>query len=336
MPLLFVKCAPVAKKYKLSVILSCFAVLYGFLIKTALYPELPSPSLPLILYSNQNRDDLRLVLKTSFSKASQSIDLWMYAATDPLLLQQLQRKALQDVHVTLRFDKRGGTPPLPLSLHPTPVKAKGLMHCKIVITDDNTVFIGSANMTTSSLQLHDNLSIGLYHSGVAHFLKSPSESTYSFQIDNSSMQGLIWLLPNLKALTAIEKKIDAACSSIFIAMFTLTQTHLVDALIRAHKRGICVTLALDRYTARGASKKAVKKLQDAGVTIYFSAGLPLLHHKWALIDQNHLILGSTNWTQAAFQKNDDILLFLDNLTKPLQKQLSSLVSVIKMESKAAI
>lgn len=326
----------VAKKSKLTVIFCCFAVLYSFLIRAALSPELPSPSSPFILYSNQTRDDLQLILKKSFSEAHHSIDLWMYAATDSLLLEQLKKKALQGVQVTLRFDKRGGTPSLPSCLHPTLLKSKGLMHRKIVILDDNIVFLGSANMTTSSLQLHDNLSVGFYHPGIAHFLKSPSQNTYSFQIDHSKMQGRLWLLPDLKALSAIEQQINEATSSIFMAMFTLTQNHLIDALIRAHQRGVSVSVALDRYTARGASRKAVTKLLEAGMDVYFSAGLPLLHHKWALIDNKQLILGSTNWTKAAFQKNDDLLLFLNDLSKPLQKQMESMISAIKMESNRAI
>lgn len=250
----------------------------------------------------------------------------MYAATDSPLLDQLQNKAENGTLVSIHFDKRGGTPPLPDSLHPHTVKSKGLMHRKIIILDDQTVFLGSANMTTSSLQLHDNLSVGIYDPKMAQFLKSPSEKTYRFET------GLLWLLPDPNALSEIEHKIDTAHSSIFIAMFTLTQTDLIDALIRAKARGIDVKLAIDRYTARGASKKAVEKLSSAGVEIFLSAGLPLLHHKWAYIDQEELILGSTNWTEAAFRKNDDVLLFLNPLPKPIKSQIESIIYAIQMES----
>lgn len=256
----------------------------------------------------------------------------MYAATDTLLLEQLKKRARDGIHISLHYEPRGGTPALPDSLHPHPLKSKGLMHRKIVIADDQLIFLGSANMTTSSLELHDNLSIGLYHPGVSLFLKSPTQKTYSFQLAHSNINGLLWLLPDPLALTEIEKQIDEAQSSIFIAMFTFTQDRLIDALISAHKRGVCVTLALDRYTARGASRKAVKRLTDAGIEIIVSAGLPLLHHKWAYIDQKQLILGSTNWTEAAFRKNEDVLLFLRNLPTPFQKQVESLLSTIRMES----
>ncbi len=315
-----------ARKYKLLVLLLSFAALYAFLIKAALTPSLPSPTSSLILYSNQNRDDLRLIFKKSFDQALRSIDIWMYAATDSLLLAQLEKKAESGINVAVHFDKKGGTPPLPSSLHPHVVKSKGLMHRKIVILDDHTVFLGSANLTTSSLQLHDNLSVGIYDPNMARFLKSPTSKTYSFT------NGLLWLLPDPKALTEIEKRIDSATSSIFIAMFTLTQKNLIAALIRAKERGVDVQLAIDRYTARGASKKAVHDLASAGIKIYLSSGLPLLHHKWAYIDNSTLILGSTNWTKAAFHKNDDLLLFLHSLPKSAISQIESIISAIKLES----
>ncbi|MGH2611481.1 MAG: phospholipase D-like domain-containing protein, partial [Rhabdochlamydiaceae bacterium] len=85
-------------------------------------------------------------------------------------------------------------------------------------------------------------------------------------------------------------------------------------------------------TAYGASKKAVQKLSSAGIEIFLSSGLPLLHHKWAYIDHKELILGSTNWTEAAFRKNEDVLLFLKPLSKPVQSQIESIISAIQMES----
>ncbi len=302
----------------------CFAALYGFCIKAALSPTLPSPSCPLLLYSNQSRDDLRLILKKCFANARYSIDLWMYAVTDSLLLSQLEKKAAENVKVSIYFDKRGGTPSLPSSLHPHQMKSKGLMHRKIVLLDESIVILGSANMTTSSLQLHDNLSVGIYDPQMAQFIKSPSSKTYLFP------QGLLWLLPDPNALQEIQARIDAARSSIFIAMFTLTQTDLIQALIRAKKRGVHVILALDRYTAQGASKKAFEACAAAGIEIYLSSGIPLLHHKWAYIDQEELILGSTNWTEAAFRKNEDVLLFL-KLPPPLQSKIKSIASAIYSE-----
>jgi phosphatidylserine/phosphatidylglycerophosphate/cardiolipin synthase-like enzyme len=324
------------KKPRLLLFAIVCAVLYSFLIKTALYPSLPTVQNPCILYSNQKRDDFRLVLKKAFELSHQSIDIWMYAITDHLLLKQLESKARQGTYVHLYFDKKGGTPSLPDSLHPKVVKSKGLMHRKIVILDEKMFFIGSANMTTSSLQLHDNLSIGIYHKEAAMFLKSPAAKSFKFGFHQQEMKGILWLLPDLKALEEIQSKLDNAKESIFVAMFTLTQKDLIQKLIRAHERGVKVIVALDRYTASGASKKSIEMLMQSGVQVLVSSGLPLLHHKWAYIDRDIFIMGSTNWTEAAFRKNDDILLFLEHLTPSVQHALDRLASTIQIESKRQI
>jgi phosphatidylserine/phosphatidylglycerophosphate/cardiolipin synthase-like enzyme len=317
----------VAKKSRLFIASLLLAALYAFLIRAALCPSLPSPHQPLLFYSNQKRDDLRLVLKRAFKQAQKSIDITMYAITDPELLLQLEKKSQQGTAIHL-FHDRHNTPSTSLSA--TPIKTKGLMHRKIVVIDNSQIFLGSANLTTSSLLLHDNLTLGFYHPALAHFLQNPYPPSFHFTIDNQPAE--IWLLPAPGALEALLKALQNARSSIFVAMFTLTHPDLLQALVDAQRRGITVTVALDRYAARGASKKAVDFLRFHHIPLLFSQGLQLLHHKWAYIDRSSLILGSTNWTKAAFTKNQDCLLFLHHLNIKQLKLFDRLCDTIQSES----
>lgn len=308
---------------KSSLYLFVIAALYIALLGAAFYTPLPSP---IALYSNQQRDDLRLCLKSLFQKARSSIDITMYAVTDEELLKKLHQKAREGVTVSIRHDR---STPLN-SPYAIPIKAKGLMHRKIVLIDNRYVILGSANLTTSSLLHHDNLSLGLDHPPLAAFLKHPTSTTFDFQIEKQ--KGKVWLLPDRRALSYLQEQLHRAQTSVFIAMFTLTHPELLQTLIDLHQRGVAVTVALDRYAARGASKKAVQLLQSKGVPLLLSQGLQLLHHKWAYIDRKTIILGSTNWTKAAFSKNEDCLLFLDDLKKREQKQMDRLCRTIALES----
>jgi cardiolipin synthase A/B len=316
------KCELVARRYKLLSLL-LLAALYCVLIRAALDPPLPNP---ITFYSNQNRDDLRLVLKKIFAMARSSIDITMYAATDEELLQKLHQKAAQGLAVRIRHD-----PSTPLnSPLAEPIKTRGLMHRKIVVIDDRYVLLGSANMTTSSLLMHDNLSVGFDHPQLARFLKNPSSTSFDFTIQNQRAK--LWLLPDPQALPFLQQQLRTAQTSIFIAMFTLTHPALLQTIIEAHQRSISVTVAVDHYAARGASKKAVQLLQSKGISVIFSQGLQLLHHKWAYIDRQKLVLGSTNWTKAAFTKNQDCLLFIDDLSADQRKLFDQLSSTIVLES----
>jgi phosphatidylserine/phosphatidylglycerophosphate/cardiolipin synthase-like enzyme len=261
----------------------------------------------------------------------------MYTLTDNLILKWLKKQADHQVKITLYFDPSAGHIESSPNFEAIPLKTQGLMHKKILIIDDTLVFLGSANMTTSSLLLHDNLTVGLYSPQLAQFLKGPihhqphiprhkqpSHPPFIFQAGEQPAE--LWLLPNKQgdALKRLIHELESASQTIFISMFTLTHQDLIQSLISAKKRGVDVVLCIDFYAGRGASKGALAKLKQENIPIFFSQGQQLLHHKWAFIDNHTLILGSTNWTKAAFTKNHDCLLFLKELSSSQQSYLKRL------------
>ncbi|MBS0628868.1 MAG: hypothetical protein JSS30_01430 [Verrucomicrobia bacterium] len=246
----------------------------------------------------------------ALKRANQSISLQIYELSDPSILALLQKKHERGIEVKIFHDKKRT---LPKGLPAQPVKSKGLMHRKILVIDGALVLLGTANFTTQSLKMHDNLILGLWHPELATTLKG----TYTL----GTIQIGCYLLPEMSgpAITALGEAIEGAKQTIQVAMFTLTHPDLVGKLANAQKRGVKVTVAIDRYTAMGASKKAVEQLQEAGAEILLNQGSQLLHHKWAIIDSKTLVLGSANWTAAAFAKNHDCLLILENLPPSEQK-----------------
>ena len=116
------------------------------------------------------------------------------------------------------------------------------------------------------------------------------------------------------ALDRLIDELNKATSSIDVAMFTFTHPDLCDALVKARERGVSVTVTLDTQVARGASKKVCRALKEAGVCVRISKGLQLFHYKWAYIDRSTLVIGSANWTKAAFTKNQDYFLIQSNVS----------------------
>jgi phosphatidylserine/phosphatidylglycerophosphate/cardiolipin synthase-like enzyme len=108
---------------------------------------------------------------------------------------------------------------------------------------------------------------------------------------------------------------------------------LTEALIQAEKRGVSVTLVIDRYTGQGSSEKALEKLKQAGLKVQLNTGAQLLHHKWAYIDEKILVQGSANWTLAAFSKNEDCFMILQDLSTKQRKFLNELWHIIYQDSK---
>ena len=252
-------------------------------------------------------------------EATSSIHLVMFGLSDRSIINALAHKMRQQVPTSVYFDPNGSPKYLLKVLQAAdvhPVQNRGLMHQKILILDQEMVFLGSANMTPTSLKMHDNMVIGLRSRKIAQFLKDHPPYTHGYlQTTVGGQHVEIWLLPDPRghALTDLRKKIRAASRSIKIALFTFTHPALVEEIIDAHKRGVRVSVVVDQHSGLGASTQAIENLKSAGVPIRLSRGVQLLHHKFIYIDDQTLLTGSANWTKAAFYKNSDCFITLHHL-----------------------
>lgn len=296
----------------------CFSIWF---IWRSLTPTLPVLGEPPRLYSNQCQQDLTLTFLEAIRQSKQSIYLVMFGLSDPAILKALAKKTEERVEPTVYYDTNG-SPNIYRMLgggcETHPIRQVGFMHHKVLILDGEMVFVGSANMTTQSLRMHDNLVIGLSSKKIAAFLKQ--KVPYSIGHLRTAVGGQdvdLWILPdpNGNALAELKKSLRKAQRSIRAALFTFTHPSLADELLLAKKRGIAVTVVIDTHSGLGASAKTVAALQKAGIQVLFSQGVQLLHHKFVLVDDQTLVAGSANWTKAAFTKNSDCLVFLHNLTQ---------------------
>lgn len=308
-----------------------------WLVHVSTQINLPQEGRTPCFYSNQSKQDLRLTILSSIEQAKHSIYLATFGLTDPATLQLLEKKNHSGIQIKAYYDPTGGAN-IPSFSWLSPIRKNGLMHQKLLIVDRKLILLGSANMTLASLRMHDNLLVGFQSESVAQFLLShpPFSSGYR----RTSIQGQdleLWLLPDIKnqALFDLKRHLKNASRSIRIALFTLTHPSLIDELISAKKRGVLVSVIIDAHTGLGASSKAIKLLKEEKINVSLSLGLQLLHHKFAWIDETTLIMGSANWTKAAFIKNSDILLALHDLTSEQKDFIKNLWDQLDASSKRA-
>jgi len=108
--------------------------------------------------------------------------------------------------------------------------------------------------------------------------------------------------------------IDSARESVWVVMYAIagpekagSQTAaLLEALIRAHRRGVEVKVLLD-YSLEKAlqdwNEAASRRLRAAGIAVRFDHPKHVTHTKLVVIDGAISILGSANWSWAAFNHN---------------------------------
>lgn len=273
-------------------------------------PLLPSQAHPVCLYSNQMQDDLKQVILYAIKQAKKTIWMQIYALTDHDLIASLKEKEASGIHVTLFYDETASIALNHHFTHAFPVQCTGLMHRKIMIIDEATIFIGTANFTPSSLYFHQNVILACFDPELAkeiqlghHFSATASIGDHYFE----------WFfLPDFegKALRRLKTLIQEAKQEITIAMFTLTHPEILEELLTARKRGVEITVIVDGYSAKGASKEALQKLIPHQIHINRSQGKELLHYKLALFDNEWVVMGSANWTKHAFSNNQDCLMIL--------------------------
>ena len=95
-----------------------------------------------------------------------------------------------------------------------------------------------------------------------------------------------------------------------------TNTH-IDALIDAMGRSVAVRVVMDPWEA---NEDVIKALDDAGVPVRCRVGHDggIMHHKFAVLDEQAVISGSFNYTDAASTRNDESLMILQDPAQAAQ------------------
>lgn len=317
---------------KLSVPLLIFLIaVYSLVIYFASeesYSKMPEEKLPICLYSNQAGDNLRKTYVEAILEAKESITCLIYSFTDEEIIAAFKKKADAGVDITVISDPVA-TQNIHERLGPkikvVPIRQKGLMHNKLLAIDHKVSLIGSANLTRDSLSMHANLVMGIYSPAVALAIEAKAKSLAEkgkkieplFIKTSTQTLDLSFLPDDAQGLYKVLQLLKSAQKSIKVAMFTFTHPALIDALVAAHKRGVDVTVVLDRDSSRQTSNHAFRCFGQEKMNILTSNRVGLLHEKIAIIDDTTLIMGSANWTKAAFGTNSENICILTNL-QPVQ------------------
>jgi phosphatidylserine/phosphatidylglycerophosphate/cardiolipin synthase-like enzyme len=296
------------------------------------HTQFPSPENPLIIYANQTGDDLKRIFLSALSQTKKSLFLQIYGCTDPNIITSIQNLQKNKISCSVFYDPSGSLELTSKISGATPLYRRGLMHKKILILDNEKVFIGSANFTPTSLCMHDNTVIGFHSQELAYDILYNISQNTSYQIGNQTIE--LWHLPDQKhaCLNKILYSIESAKKTIRIALFTFTHPKILEELFKAKKRGVHVEVALDYSSSLGASSKTVEFLEKRNISLYIGTKTKLLHHKWCLIDNTTLLLGSANWTKSAFAINEDCLLVIYKLNDLQKRQFQKIWSKIESSS----
>lgn len=117
--------------------------------------------------------------------------------------------------------------------------------------------------------------------------------------------------PEDPMVETLQGLVSASRTGIDIAVFTLTDDRLSDALIAAHRRGVQVRILTDD-DKQWDSGSDVQRLERGGIEVARDRSPHHFHHKFALFDRKRLATGSYNWTRGADRNNRENFLVTED------------------------
>ncbi|WP_104695489.1 phospholipase D-like domain-containing protein [Helicobacter salomonis] len=126
-----------------------------------------------------------------------------------------------------------------------------------------------------------------------------------------------------EALNSLISSINAAKSTINIAIYSFTHQKIAKALKDAANRGVKINIIYDYGSNTDAKHSTIGYLSKyRGINTCLLQGVQakgskathrgIMHQKLALIDNRWIFLGSANWSKNAFENSYELLLRDDN------------------------
>ncbi|QHL89225.1 DUF1669 domain-containing protein [Nibribacter ruber] len=132
-----------------------------------------------------------------------------------------------------------------------------------------------------------------------------------FSPTSSKLKTGVFFSPGDDCLNAIISNILAAKTSLKICVFTISDDRITRAILQAFQRGINIELLTDneKLFDKGSD---IRELAQAGLTIRVDETPNHMHHKFAVLDNTHVLTGSYNWTRsAALYNHENVLVSSD-------------------------
>ena len=117
-------------------------------------------------------------------------------------------------------------------------------------------------------------------------------------------------------------------TTIDIAVYSITNPKIANAIITAHQRGAKVRIVTDR-TMAGHKSSMIDELVAAGIPVRTNRRHKIEHNKFAVFDNRRMVTGSYNWTTAATKYNSENCIFLTHPALAYSKRFEVLWNAYK-------
>jgi len=204
-----------------------------------------------------------------------------------------------------------------------------IMHNKLFIIDRESVWLGSTNLSYTSVgsEYNANQTLIIKSKDVAQiyldqfnqmfddrlfgFNKIPRERKRAVNFSDGTSVRIFFSPEDRPRDTAVIPFIRSAKSTLDIGMFAFTDERIAKEVVKAHERGVKVRLIYDAGSGRMVYAQH-RVLTQAGIPVKAENFGGLMHMKTAIVDGKHVLMGSMNWTASGHKDNDENTIIVEN------------------------
>jgi len=249
------------------------------------------------------------ILADSFTKFVLS-DKFLYSPIN-LFNSKLRQEWRETIRMIRSIEEAGIRVNFTNSIGLSLVKCLGRNHKKLVVIDDRVAYIGGINFSEHNSQWHDMM-IRIEDAGAAQFLRDDFLASWNGQnqLDAKSFDKVaIYLLDgrsNSDVFNALLGLIDAAQESIFIESPYMTLP-FYDRLRDARRRGVSVRIITPEINNWSYFPQyAQYESASSGIELRLYKNR-MSHLKAMLIDDQYLIVGSSNFDYLSYTVYQEII-----------------------------
>ena len=119
----------------------------------------------------------------------------------------------------------------------------------------------------------------------------------------------VYFTPPAGAAQAIVKTIDSSQREVLVQAYGFTHNAIAQAIIRAHQRGVKVSVLLDQKSDH-TNRYVVDLFNNSQINMRQDGKHAIAHNKVMVIDESIVITGSFNFTNSAETRNAENFLIL--------------------------
>ncbi len=205
-------------------------------------------------------------------------------------------------------------------------KRDGLMHDKFMVIDKSEVWLGSMNFTDSGAYDSNNHIIRIRSAEMAENFTREFEEMYlensfgenvrretphpTLTIDSTRVD--TFFSPDDGVASQIATVLSGADESVHFLAFSFTSNDLGDIVREKAEAGLIVQGVMDEEQVKSNQGTEYDPFKQMDLAVRIDGIDGQMHHKVFIIDESIVVVGSYNFSKAAEERNDEVVLIIYN------------------------